>query len=441
VTEVSPQDELLALLVKGKNVLLHGPGGTGKSYTIRNVVTELRNQGFSVACTAATGIAAINLSGEGMTAMTMHKWGIGGLGDKPIQYLIQDISSKKYIVDRWRSTSILFIDEISMIGKDFFTKLSQIAKYIRRSTEPFGGIRVVASGDFLQLPPVGDGGWVFNSSEWEECDFQKVDFIIPKRYEDQRWFQTLLRIREGKPSDEDISLLESRKEAYDNLVRQRNQDLRTGYVVLPTNLYSTKNSTDQINYRELEKLPGEEIEFEAGDEVRWFDTYLDRPISRRHKTSAYYDQFLDDAIPRKVSFKVGAQVMLKRNIDQEAGLVNGSRGVVVEIPSETYCVKVKWTNDLITTVTPITWEKIDEDAIASRTQIPLVLAWAMTIHKSQGCTLDRVVCDVGKEIFSPGQAYVALSRVRSIEGLYLRSFIPKSIFADADALKYLFGSS
>lgn len=426
-------DILVEKIVSGRNVFLHGPGGTGKSYTIRHAVTDLRQRGYKVACTAATGIAAVNLSTNCLVAFTLHKWGIGGLSDRSSSQLIDDISKKCHLVKRWRETNILFIDEISMIGEDFFTKLSTIAKHFRREPDrPFGGLRIVVSGDFLQLPPVKDK-WVFTSPAWGECNFDVMSFLVPKRYENEQWFRTLLRIRCGQPSPEDIELLRSRKQAYNDLLT--NVSGQQDYIVLPTNLYSTRNSADSINTTELARLVGEECIFESYDEIIFKDEYRSLPQHRQFKTKAFYDPFLDDAIPRKISLKVGAQVMLKWNVDTGNGLANGSRGVVTRIFDNS--VEVKWVNDSITVVGPETWEKCDEDAIALRTQIPLVLAWAMTIHKSQGCTLDKVVCDLGKEIFSAGQAYVALSRVRSHEGLYLRSFLPSVIFADAHALEYL----
>jgi ATP-dependent DNA helicase PIF1 len=430
-------DTLVKSIMDGKNVILHGPGGTGKSYTIRHAVTELRRRGFNVACTAATGIAAINLSGEGMTAYTIHKWGLGGLADKPVADLIKHIRTKPYLSERWRTTSILFIDEVSMIGEELFTKLSKIAKHFRKNPNPlipqlpFGGIRVVVSGDFLQLPPVKDD-WVFKSDEWKECEFEIQHFLSPKRYDDVEWFNTLLRIRCGHPSPEDIALLQSRKDAYTNLLHEESD---SEYVILPTNLYSTRLSSDSVNSTELAKLPGEATIYEATDEIIFNEKYDRLPPHRKFKTTAYYEPFLDDSIPKRISLKVGAQVMLKWNVDTEGGLANGSRGVITGIFEDG--VRVMWAIGKETLVTPETWEKQDEDALALRTQFPLVLAWAMTIHKSQGCTLDKVVCDIGKEIFSAGQVYVALSRVRSPAGLYLRSFVPSAIFADVDALEYL----
>jgi hypothetical protein len=177
---------------------------------------------------------------------------------------------------------------------------------------------------------------------------------------------------------------------------------------------------------ELDKLETEEYIFVATD------TFLPRTKwSRQDK----YTAILDQAIPDKISLKIGAQVMLKANLDISSGLANGSRGVIVDITEEN--IDVKWLNGRTTHVTFYTWESEDKEGCASRTQIPLILAYSITIHGCQGCTLDYVICDLGGSIFSNGQAYVALSRVRSSEGLFLKDFIPQRIMVDADALEFI----
>jgi ATP-dependent DNA helicase PIF1 len=410
---------------------------------------------WSVACTAATGVAAVNLSGGEVRTSTLHSWGLGSKGEMPLDQLIKNIRTNPKLVRRWTGTRVLIIDEISMISADLFYKMSKIGSFFRKNDQPFGGIIIVASGDFLQLPPV-NGEWVFSSPEFERCAFEKISFLTPWRYlsrdgveedvEGMRWYKLLSNIREGRPSEQDILLLESRKEAYNDLLRGRlntsvitngsaSIPTREEYVILPTNLYSKRADADRVNAIELKKLNTQEYTFTAYDEFSWFDSYTTLPEWKKIKTKENYISSLEDAIPKKITLKQGAQVMLKWNVDVEMGLANGTVGVITAINAQS--IKVKWENSLETFVEVVTWVKEDEDAYASRTQFPLVLSWAMTIHKSQGCTLKRAVCDIGSDIFSPAQAYVAISRVERASGLFLRSFIPSVLYASDEALKFL----
>ena len=197
-------------------------------------------------------------------------------------------------------------------------------------------------------------------------------------------------------------------------------------IVKPTVLNSRRIDVDFENDQELEKLGGPTKDFAAFDEFQ--------PRNSHARAEHYFKQ-LDDAIPKYIYLKVGAQVMLKANLDIPGGLANGSRGVVTEILDAG--VKVKWNNGKTTLVAKHTWLQEDKDGKAMRSQIPLILAWSLTIHKVQGCTLDLAVCNLGPSIFCPGQAYVALSRVRSLSGLYLSELYPSVINADQDALAYV----
>lgn len=436
---------------RGDSVILHGPGGVGKSYTFKECVRIFRDElQMKVGLTATTGIAAINLSGnneEGvmdashndhhhpyLIASTIHSWGVKGLLDRPIEDIIHTVMKNSQLVSRWRSTGVLFIDEISMLGADSFTKLSLLSKHVRQCpNEPFGGIRLVVGGDFYQLPPVKEK-WVFQSPEWLAIPFKKIEMTEPKRYADPGWFSVLLRARCGTPSDEDVEIFKTREKAYISLmgdIQSHPEDVI--HRIIPTRLYSINSEVERFNLNELNKLPGAVTTFKSADEIEWREGR--EHLKPKYKTKDHYTPFLDDAIPSLISLKVGAQVMLKWNIDTSIGLANGSRGVVTQISGHT--VYVKWNNGLHTPVDIVTWMKCDEDGVAYRTQIPLINAWAVTIHKSQGCTLDSVVIDIGRGIFTPGQAYVALSRVRTLEGLFIQNFIKEKIYADPEVVEYL----
>jgi ATP-dependent DNA helicase PIF1 len=516
------------------NVFLHGPGGTGKSYTIGKIMEVLQHD--KIYCTASTGIAAVNLNTDFFKATTLHKWTGLQLCQRPVNECVEIIMDKFPLKRKWQNTRYLIIDEVSMISGLFFQKLDSIAKIVRNNNLPFGGIHVLVSGDFLQLPPV-EGGWIFLSDAWKEMDFKIFNFKEPKRYPDREWFEFLIRCREGKLKREDLFMLEDRVNAYKRycgtlkipeieledvralldeglkcaiclddsdakpyaktgcgcytakssmahceclvawiLTRAHNckavcplcktnfseefnkcfnytgVDENGEYKVKPTILYSTRAEVEELNASELEKLPTERVEIVA------IDAYYD---IKSNASKAEPQPVFNDVIPPKIVLCVGSQVMLKWNVETDAGLANGTRGVIVEInkfessPSEgtgfgvtsetspsNYQIKVKWYNGLITIVEPQTWKIEDDYCIRSRMQIPLVLAWALTIHKSQGSTLDYVICDLGSSVFAPGQAYVALSRVKTIEGLLISEIDYACLFKqDKRALEFVRNNS
>lgn len=418
---------LTLAIENGQNVLLHGCGGSGKTYLIRELAKYLTTAGKVVVCTATTGIAAMNLSvpEASIAGCTLHSWSGIGLGDAPAQKLEAKVRYDGRAKKRWMTTDILIVDEISMMGASLLDKLDYIGRSIRRCNLPFGGIQFVFSGDFLQLPPVKDR-WAFQSMVWSEAIINTFILEEPKRYQDRRWFEMLLRFRRAIHTPEDIKFLRTRVKAYDVYLDSIAKASVT--TIKPTILFSKKIDVDAQNDQELDKLR---------DPAR---TYIAEDAFTPYNSHAKYDHYikpLDDTIPKAITLKKGAQVMLKANLDIEAGLANGSRGVVVEIIDSG--VKVKWMDGTTTIVTQHTWTQEDKDGKASRSQMPLILAWSLTIHKCQGSTLDYAIVDVGPSVFCPGQAYVALSRVRSSEGLLLADLYPASIKADEDALNFVEG--
>ena len=417
---------ILAAVNNDYSVLLEGPGGTGKSFTLIKIVEKLQKSGKMVSCTATTGVAALNLSTPLVKASTLHRWAGIGLGDKSANALFTKIKYDQRARQRWIETDILIIDEVSMLGASLFEKLDYIGRHIRGKIDiPFGGLILVLCADFLQLPPVNDE-WVFSSSAWKCLSSRMVPIIFsePKRYPDLDWFKMLLRIRKGEHTQSDIEFLYSRKEAYDKWFEQKDRlsllDLR------PTILHSKRVDVESENTTELEKLPGRLTYYKATD------TFL--PLNS-HAKIEYYEKLLDDAIPKIICLNIGAQVMLKANLDIDAGLANGSRGVVTALTPDS--ATVKWKNETITIVGLYSWSKEDKEAKMSRTQLPLVLAYSLTIHKAQGVTIDYAICNLGPSVFCPGQAYVSLSRIRESKGLLLSDLYPDSIMADKQALEYV----
>lgn len=428
-TNNSVLEEILSAVFQKRNILLHGPGGVGKSWLLRRITKSLKDLGLVVYITATTGVAALGVSSQEMqvVATTLHRFAGVGTATLCTSALIARVKSDFLARKRWESAQVLIVDEISMLGSELFMKLDAIARAVRNIDKPMGGIQLVGSGDFLQLPPVKDD-WIFRTQAWMDLDIRPFILETPYRYRDEAFFQMLLRIRKGELTDDDQKTLVRRVRAnrkMQDILKSLN-DENPAEIIRPTMFFSKRVDVEAFNDRELAKLPGEEVVFTARDSfvvIKGKPKYED------------YQKLLDDDMPREVMFKVGAQVMLKVNLDTAEGLVNGSRGVVNEIVSgEAMIVKFlsgkKIRIDLQTRVLE------DKYVLATRTQIPFVLAYAMTIHKSQGSTLDYAVVDLGPSIFAEGQAYVALSRCVDIKGLFISEFLSGSVMANPVALAY-----
>jgi len=399
------------------NIFLHGPGGTGKSTLLKEICERSKNK--KVVATATTGVAAINIKG-----CTLHRFAGINLGSEDEHALYKIVMKKRKVVKRWRNVDLLIIDEISMLGGELLEKLDYIARKIRMRKEPMGNIQIIFSGDLLQLPPIKDK-WIFDSTTWVELKLETYNLTEPKRYKDNNYFETLLRIREGKQNNDDIAKLEKCHEEY----KKMETDIES-WDIKPTILHSRRMDVDYVNDNELDKLDGDKIEFKAIDTFEF-------KMSASEQQKVFYKTLLNDAIPENIYLKAGAQVMLKKNVSIESELANGSRGVIVDINKSSQKVNVKFLNGITTPICYENWEFEDDDVFFIRQQMPLVLAYSLTIHKSQGSTLDFVVCDLGPSVFAFSQAYVALSRVKDIKGLYLTEFDASSIRADPIALNYI----
>ena len=404
---------LLDAIRDKRNILMHGPGGCGKTYNIMKLQNHPDIKYKEIFYTALTGAAAINIP----RAMTLHRWAGIGLGKDTAYNLANAILKNKLRRLIWQQTEILIIDEVSMMGESLFDKLDEIGKIVRKNNQPFGGIQLILSGDFLQLPPVNDE-FCFRSKRFANLNLLTIKLEDMRRYDDSLFFSMLLRARIGALTDDDRLNLEKRlhfKLGSPDLNSNLNLDFR------PTILYSKRIDTNAYNMVEFDKLDGPTFTFEA-------------QISNGAHSDAY-----EEIIPLSLQLKIHTQVMLKVNLDVEQKLINGSRGVVVGFQGKS--VKVLFPNakpkNLEVIIEPHVWEIRETNKVVLLTQIPLIMAWALTIHKSQGATLDFVECDLGDSIFADGQAYVALSRVRNYESLILKNFKEKKIRASREALNFI----
>lgn len=418
------QQAALDAIGRGKNIFLTGAGGTGKSHTIRAIAEWATAKGIRFAITAMTGCAALILSQSELglkstqRPRTLHSWAGVGLARETPHELVAIIQKNRAAKRRWLDIQLLIIDEISMCTPEFLEKLDLIGRRIRHTDKPFGGIQLVLAGDFCQLPPVmkGPSGedtmrFLFQMPLWTTLIHETHYLTRMQRQSDPVFQKILSEARLGCLSDESISVLESRM----NLPWQDNE-------IRPTLLFTRNAEVDRINRVNMEALKGERRTFDAETTEIAGERRL---ISPSDPAVAAALERLDTDAPyeKRLELCVGAQIMLLVNMSAEKcadpPLVNGSRGVVIGYREATGLPIVKFIGHRMPiTVERATWWLPEYDGIG-RTQIPLRVAYALTIHKSQGATLDSALVDIGSSTFEYGQAYVALSRVRSLEGLYI----------------------
>ena len=414
--------------IQGHNIFITGPGGTGKSALIKKIYEHAYRSFKEIHVTALTGCAAVLLNCK---AKTLHSWAGIGLGNGTIEDLVFKIKKNKFSKGTWKNTNILVVDEISMLSLKLFNTLNEIGKAVRVNPKPFGGIQVIFSGDFYQLPPVGDSGdpdtqrFCFESDDWNsvfhrDCQIQLVKIF---RQTDEIYATILNQIREGK----------IKRRSNDLLLSYVGREYDPNLVAEPTKLYPTKNKVEQINTQKMTSLNSQEREYEI--------KYMrDLEMTKTEKENRR--MFSDKEIQLELDFlsgnlicdkiiktKIGAQVMCVVNIKSAEGdtlICNGSQGIITGYCDFTKFPRVKYNNGMEMVMTPHVWlsDKIPGVGVS---QVPLILAWALTIHKSQGATLDAAEIDVGSGIFECGQTYVALSRVKSLDGLYLTSFDARRI--------------
>jgi ATP-dependent DNA helicase PIF1 len=408
--------------LEGKNIFLTGPGGVGKSYVVQHIKRCLEDRGRRVALTALTGCAALLL---GESAKTIHSWAGIGLGRESVEVIVRNIKKFGFRAKKeWFTAHTLIIDEVSMMTPELLDKLSAVGASIRQSNKPFGGLQVILVGDFHQLPPVNTDrdddqppptNFAFESKTWSDLNLMTVYLTKIVRQTDPIFHQLLMEARNGELSNTSIQLLLDRMEKpWDK------EQIR------PTLLFSRRAEVEMINERNLKALPMPSNTYQV---KTVFDATIERQSSSTAEQRQRAEAKLDRSAPYKPSLelRIGAQVMLIYNKDLSKGLVNGSRGVVKgfsnSVPSYPI-VQFKGVNEP-QTILEQTWASEDVEGL-KRQQIPLVLAYSITIHKAQGSSIDSALIDIGASTFEVGQAYVALSRVKSLESLYVYDFEPEA---------------
>ncbi len=388
-----------------------------------------------------TGCAALLLGGSASPkgrgqAKTLHSWAGIGLGKEPAGDLVKRIKKSSRALKNWLTTDLLIVDEVSMLTADLLEKLDIIGQHLRSSGRPFGGLQVVFMGDFYQLPPVVRGTgedvgahFAFASPRWNTIVERTVQLTEIVRQTDPVFQELLNAVRKGQLGSEHLEILEARKG-----LPWKDKEIK------PTLLFSRRAEVDTINEANLKALEGRRVTWKARTTIdadapskalNLADGDIVRAIEMMDREAAYEPE---------LTLAVGAQVMLVTNLDMDTGLVNGSRGVVVNFtgPEAHAYPVVRFLNGREETIMEAGWE-VDGFKGVKRVQVPLRLAYAVTIHKAQGATLDCALIDIGMRTFEYGQAYVALSRVRSLESLYVWDVIPKAVKAHPRVVEFYAG--
>ena len=415
----------------GKNIFLTGPGGSGKTELIKRMVQASEAMGKKYQVCALTGCAAILLNCK---AKTVHSWAGIGLAGGSIEEVVRKVIGNKFKIKVWKYVDILIIDEVSMMSLKLFEILDLIGRKVRKNpTKPFGGIQVVFSGDFYQLPPVGNdeisSAFCFESDHWPGTFDTIVELKTIFRQTDQTYTTILNQIRVGKLY----------KSSLEHLSKHINKVVPDGSLFKPTILLPKRKQVELINAEELLKLGDVEqnkytltrssvIDLAgANDKYKKDVASLSLYDVSESQQEMEYNYLVNNAMADKeIILKKGSQVMCVVNIDMESPqpIVNGSQGVVVEFIGG--LPVVQFNNGGKRTIAYHNWISENVPSVGVK-QIPLIHAWAITIHKAQGVSLDLAQIDAGSNIFECGQTYVALSRIKSMEGLYLTAFDPQKI--------------
>ena len=384
------QDSALAIMKTGANVFLTGEPGSGKTHTVNAYIRYLREHDIEPSITASTGIAATHVGG-----MTIHSWGGIGIRKMVTEYDLDQLGTIEPLVRRMRNAKVLIIDEISMLGGDILGMVERVTRALRHREAPFGGLQVILVGDFFQLPPILEQGlpaqFCFNSPAWASANPLVCYLSEQHRHEDAAFLSTLTAIRRGELDDSVFEYLGER------------HVVRGAHPTDIPELHTHNVDVDAKNRAELDKIAGDEKMF----------------LMETKGSAARVAQLIKGCLsPEELVLKVGASVMFTKN-NFETGYVNGTLGTVTGFDKDTGYPTVTTKEGEVFTAVPSEWSVADNGKVlATITQIPLRLAWAITVHKSQGMSLDAAVMDLSRA-FEYGQGYVALSRVRPFSGLHI----------------------
>ena len=407
---------------RGESLLILGPAGTGKSQITKTFYKWITNtQQKTMYLTSTTGISAYNIGG-----ITINSFMGIGTGESSVETIIRRLKYKTSIKNRIKMTDILVIDEISMMSASVFEKINHICQILKRSNKPFGGIQIILTGDLLQLETIFNTTTPLNNnssdnrliieSELFKKMFTKSTVVLQENFRqktDTKYIDILMRIRKGLQNEQDIKTLQTR------LIDTDKNSLI--YLV------SSNKKAQLINSKQLDKIKEEDYLFEC--QFSRYGNTETCDLLEKELRSQFSQRGIDTLKLRK-----GCRVLLIKNLDVSLGLVNGSIGTVKDFINNK--VVVEFDNGVTEHIGKIEWELEMDNSKIVATQIPFMLAYSITIHRCQGLSIDKAILDLA-DCFCNHMVYVALSRVRSIDGLYLHSFDPRKITVNQKLLTFI----
>lgn len=438
------QQYALELFNNKENLFITGSGGVGKTHLIQKFIDSANERNKNVQVCALTGCASLLL---GSSAKTIHSWSGIKLAKGSKEEVVEQALNKKGSKKKWKNIDILIIDEVSMMSKKIFEILIEITKRSRKNNQPFGGIQLVLSGDFFQLPPIG------NPNEPETCEFcfesDKWESVIPMdnhielttmfRQKDPKYIEILSQVRTAQLSIENANILKEHC--------NKTYDQKSNNNICLTKLFPLKSKVDNVNVEMFDQIDSENHNYQVEckyDCVTYAETgvnipshilILCRKLSNAQKDYETNSLMSNSPCEADLNLKINTLVMCTINLDLDNGICNGSQGVIVDLLGPDNTPLVKFKNGMSVLIQKHLWQSFDYPTIAIK-QYPLKLAYALTVHKIQGATLDMAEIDVGSSVFEYGQTYVAMSRVKTLDGLYLRDFNPNKIKVNKKVIKF-----
>jgi len=417
----------------GKSMVITGPAGCGKSFLINKIKEHCQLTKRDYGITALTGAAAALISG-----LTLHGWAGIGLAKGSSAELYQSMKKyRKTHINVWMEVEVLVIDEISMMSANLFNKLNSLAQLIRGNKLFFGGIQIVLCGDFAQLKPIpsqdDEGKFCFESSIWTKYLSENTFYLSKILRQSDPTFQDILEsTRLGAISRPQKDILDTRLiSCLDEADLNLEMPDGTYQTIKGTILYPKRKNVELTNSIELQKLVGTGAQMHVHKSI-------DNSVNKKKLTLSATESQIETLnkccyVSDKVELAIGAQVMLVKNLDLTQGLVNGTRGVITEYNDQ--IPTVAFDNGIQMPIKPLVFEVESGNLVLTRTQIPLILAWALTIHKCQGATITNVITDL-TEVFDDAQVYVTLSRVKSLDGLFITGINYSKITCDDKVKEY-----
>ena len=412
--------------LNGDNILITGAGGTGKTFSIKKIYEHAVKNNIKICVTALTGVASVLLD---CNATTLHSWSGIGLCNKTDFNIINKIYRSKFYRHNWENTEILIIDEISMMSCKVFELLNKIGQTIKHNKKPFGGIQIIFSGDFFQLPPIKETTFCFESEYFNDCFTKIINLTKVFRQNDMIYKNILLNMRKGLISRKTIDILNNKVlNESDNIYNETNI----------TRLVPTKSKATNINEININSIKGKKYVYKRN--FKESDVNLNElekiklDLMTQDEKDLEYKYIKESTLTEeKLILKKGAFVMCITNLDLSMGIANGSTGIVCDFTPKKLPIVQFGEHKIVISIKE--WKSDNVPGI-SVYQLPLILAWGITIHKAQGLTLDKAIIDVGNDIFEAGQMYVALSRLKNLDGLYLEEFSIEKLKINSKVLEF-----